>query len=81
MKNQYKQRQRQIEKSIRGDWTQNIYYFEDKNKIKEKREKKENKPKLVFKNGKLIQRLISLTTILRFSNFQQFFNRISRLFR
>jgi hypothetical protein len=55
MKNQYKQRQRQIDKSIRGDWTQNIYYFEDRNKIKEKREKKENKPKLVFKNGKLIR--------------------------
>ena len=53
MKNQYKQRQRQIEKSIKGDYNQNQDYFLDLMISKEKRKKKENKPRLVLKNGQL----------------------------
>jgi len=60
MKNQYKQRQRQIEKSIKGDHIQNIDYFFDLINAQKKRKKKENKPRLVMKNGQLnIKRLFN----------------------
>jgi hypothetical protein len=60
MKNQYKQRQRQIEKSIKGDHIQNQNYFLDLMISQKKRKKKENKPRLVLKNGQLnIKRLFN----------------------
>jgi len=60
MKNQYKQRQRQIEKSIKGDHIQNQDYFLDLMILQEKRKKKESKPRLVLKNGQLnIKRLFN----------------------
>lgn len=60
MKNQYKQRQRQIEKSIKGDHIQNIDYYFDLFNAQKKRKKKENKPRLVMKNGQLnIKRLFN----------------------
>lgn len=53
MKNQYKQRQRQIEKSIKGDYHQNDNWYEDMATEREKIDFKKLKPKLVMVNGKL----------------------------
>jgi hypothetical protein len=53
MKNQYKQRQRQIEKSIKGDWNQNESYFQDYYRGINLIDTKLTKPKLVIVNGKL----------------------------
>ena len=53
MKNQYKQRQRQIEKSIKNDYNQNGNYYYDMIDKGLKISKKEVKPKLVMVNGKL----------------------------
>lgn len=53
MKNNYRQHQRQIEKSIKGDYNQNINYHLDLFNTREKRKKKENKLRLVLKNGQL----------------------------
>ena len=55
MKNQFKEKQRQIEKSIKGDYNQNVYYFYELHKKRDRREKKETTPRLIFKNGKLIR--------------------------
>jgi len=60
MKNQYKQRQRQIEKSIKGNHIQNQDYLLNLMISQEKRKKKESKPRLVLKNGQLnIKRLFN----------------------
>jgi hypothetical protein len=53
MKNQYKQRQKQIEKSIKNDWKQNENYFSEYFEQNNRFEDKLNKPKLVMVNGKL----------------------------
>jgi hypothetical protein len=55
MKNNYKQHQRQIEKSRRNDWNQELDYLsfreaEDKRKLK-----RERKPIWVYKDGKLVR--------------------------
>lgn len=53
MKNQYKQRQRQIEKSIKNDYYQNEVFFYDMDREREKINHREIKPKMVMVNGKL----------------------------
>lgn len=54
MKNNYKQRQRQIEKSINNDWNQNPdLYYEIFHNALVKDERKLEKPKMVIINGKL----------------------------
>lgn len=53
MKNQYKQRQRQIEKSIKNDYYQNEVFFYDMDRKREKINHREIKPKMVIVNGKL----------------------------
>lgn len=53
MKNQYKQRQRQIEKSIKNDYNQNGNYYYDMIYKGLNNSRKEVKPKLVMVNGKL----------------------------
>lgn len=53
MKNQYKQRQKQIEKSIRNDWRQNSGYERCLDTDFLTNKNKEKKPKLVVVNGKL----------------------------
>lgn len=53
MKNNYKERQRQIEKSIRNDYHQNGDYFYNMEKSIDRFNKKKFKSKLVMVNGKL----------------------------
>lgn len=54
MKNNiYKQRQRQIAKSIKNDYNQNPNFYFDYNDKLDKIQVKVEKPKLVIRNGKL----------------------------
>ena len=61
MKNQYKERQRQIEKSVRNDWNQSreikFDYFSDEYYSISPEKKK--KSKLVIKNGKFTRVFIN----------------------
>jgi hypothetical protein len=51
MKNQYNDRLKQIEKSVRGDWTQNPDYCREQFNKDVKRKQKDIRGKLVIVNG------------------------------
>lgn len=56
MKNEFLKRQRQIEKSIRNDYYQNVDWHEDMSNILIKKEKRKYRSKLVIINGKLVKK-------------------------
>lgn len=55
MKNNYKQHQRQIEKSRRNDWRQEREFESFREAEYKRKLKQERKPRWVYKNGKLVR--------------------------